>query len=97
MYVYQNSELEIFENLKIHEIKRHNNQNSTDYMNTLRAYLLCNRDYNKMAEKIHIHRNTFFYRMNLIAELFDIDLRDCRVIAGIYLSLFIEQKKIKMI
>ncbi|MPN35095.1 hypothetical protein SDC9_182590 [bioreactor metagenome] len=90
LYSYQNSGLEIFENLKINKIKKYDQENSADYMNTLRAYLLCNRDYNKMAEKLHIHRNTVFYRMNRIAELFDLDLSDCRVIAGLYLSLFIE-------
>lgn len=40
------------------------------------------------AYPLHIHKNTVSYRMQRMIELFDLDLKDCRLITALYLSLF---------
>jgi sugar diacid utilization regulator len=90
LYSRQNLTLDVFENAKIKEIKEYDEANSTNYLSTLMEFLLCNMDYKSVANKMYVHRNTVYYRMNQIKKLFGIDLSDCRVITGLYLSLFAE-------
>lgn len=70
------------------EIKKYDAEHGNEYFLTLRAYLLCGRDYARMAKHLHIHKNTVSYRMQRMVELFDLDLKDCRLITALYLSLF---------
>ena len=42
----------------------------------------------RMANYLHIHKNTVAYRMQKMAELFDLNLKDCRLVTALYLSLF---------
>lgn len=86
----QKNDFEPLENPIIIQIKKYDNEHCSDYFKTLRTYLLNNRDYSIMAKKLHVHKNTIIYRMQRISELFDINLKDCRVITELYLSLFIE-------
>ena len=44
-------------------------ENRTEYFHTLRVYISCGRNALRSAETLHIHKSTFFYRMNKIAEL----------------------------
>lgn len=71
-------------------LKQYDAEHGTEYYPTLRAYLLCEQDSRKMAEFLHIHKNTVNYRLRKIAEIYPINLRDCRVITDLYLSLFDE-------
>lgn len=43
--------------------------NRTEYFHTLSVYIYCGRNALKSAEMLHIHKSTFFYRMNKITEL----------------------------
>lgn len=70
------------------EIKKYDEEHGNEYYLTLRAYLLCDRSYAKMANYLHIHKNTVSYRMQKMTELFDLDLKDCRLVTALYLSLF---------
>lgn len=72
------------------EIKKYDAEHDSDYYITLRAYLLHNQDCNCIARILHVHKNTVVYRLQRISELFKIDLKDCRVITELYLSLFLK-------
>ncbi len=52
--------------------KKHRN----DLFNTLRCYLQNNRQAKLAAQDLHIHKSTFFYRLNKITELLDLSLDD---------------------
>ena len=69
-------------------IRRHDQEHETEYLRTLRVYLLNEMNYQKTAKKLIIHKNTVMYRIQRIEELFHLNLRDCRVITALYLSFF---------
>ncbi|UKA55673.1 helix-turn-helix domain-containing protein [Arthrobacter sp. FW305-BF8] len=48
----------------------------TDYLGTLRAYLMSNGSISTMAERLHVHNNTVRYRVARLAKDFDLDLDD---------------------
>lgn len=52
----------------------------TDFIETLRTYLECDRSAAKAAEKLHLHRSTFFYRIKKLEELLDVSLSDSRLL-----------------
>lgn len=52
----------------------------TDFIQTLRTYLECDRSAAKAAEKLHLHRSTFFYRIKKLEELLDVDLNDSKLL-----------------
>ncbi len=58
------------------DIKRYDDENSTEFLLTMRTYLLCLHNTTDTASKLHIHRNTLLYRLNKIEELFNISLKD---------------------
>lgn len=51
-------------------------ENHTEYAKTLKTYLQNNRNSLSSANQLHIHKSTFFYRLNKMQELFDIDIND---------------------
>lgn len=89
LYSYLKGDPRDWKNSKLIQIRNYDMQNETEYYETLRAFLLCEMNYTKMAELLHIHKNTVNYRMQRIAELFDLNLKDCRVITDLYLTMFI--------
>ncbi len=52
----------------------------TSFVHTLRTFLDCDRNAAKAAEKLHLHRSTFFYRMKKLEELLDIRLTDSKLL-----------------
>lgn len=50
----------------------------TDYLTTLHEYLLCADDPSRAVSRLHIHKNTLYYRLGKIRELFPVDLSDGR-------------------
>lgn len=69
-------------------IENYDKEHGTEYFVTLRAYLLNNMNTKKIAQKLHVHKNTVSYRLQRIEELFHVDLSDCKIITELYLSLF---------
>ena len=57
-------------------IMKHDQVFRTDLLQTLRAYIFCARSASAASEQLHIHKSTFFYRMNKIAELLGVDVYD---------------------
>ncbi|MBR6951612.1 MAG: helix-turn-helix domain-containing protein [Oscillospiraceae bacterium] len=51
-------------------------EKGTDYYNTLRCYLQCERSIPRASEKLIIHRSTLEYRMEKIQDLIHLDLED---------------------
>ncbi len=55
-------------------MKRYDEENSTEYLNTLSAYIGKNRSAPAAAEALHIHKSTFFYRLEKMKTLFGINI-----------------------
>ena len=59
--------------LLLHESDQNN---GTDYIRTLHAYLVCSGNSREAAAMIYVHRNTLLYRMDKIKEMISMDLSD---------------------
>ena len=57
----------------------HDIENQTDFIETLRVWLDSMGDVSTAAERMHIHPNTFRYRLRRLAEVGDMDLTDTEV------------------
>ena len=55
---------------------RYDQENGTQYFQTLREYLLNERDIPKTSEKLIIHRTTLLYRLKKIQSLVSVNLED---------------------
>lgn len=71
MYTYYTEYLE--------PILMYDTQNNALLLATLEAYLQCNGNVAKTAQKIFVHRNTLLYRLNQIRELTGMDLDDAMI------------------
>lgn len=79
-----------FDNSAFQRIKEYDEHYSASYADTLRAFFRCNQDIQRMAAKLYIHKNTVFYRLNRMKELFDIDYQDIKQMSNLYFSLLID-------
>ena len=73
------------------ELIKHDQQNGTDYYNTLRVYLMCERDQTLAAKVLCIHRNSLVYRVNRLKEMIDVDLDNADERLYLILSYFVRQ------
>lgn len=71
----------------IYEIRKYDNENHTDYIHTLSTWFSCRMDDSVTAESLHIHRNTLYYRLKRISELFNLNLHDINICVQLYLSI----------
>ena len=69
------------------EMEQYDIQNNTQYLETLRQWLLHRMDYSATAKAMNLHRNSLYYRMQRINELFDLDIEDMNTDVQLYLSL----------
>ena len=83
----QDKERIIFKNMWPEQISAYDKEHGTEYFDTLKTYLLCEQNIALIAQRMHIHKNTVGYRLQRIEELFDLNLKDCRVITDLYLSM----------
>lgn len=74
---------------RIVKILNHDNSSATNYMKDLMAYFKANRNINKAAEALYVHKNSMYYRLAKVKELFDIDLDNNEDCFGIETSLYI--------
>lgn len=70
-------------------------ENGTQYFETLRTYLLLERDIPRASEKLIIHRTTLLYRLKKIQSLIQVDLEDPWQRLYLMLSLWILQQEPK--
>lgn len=77
----------------------HDKQYSTNYVETLFQYLVCDRNIVKAAKALYIHRNTLNYRMERINSLIDYDEENPDVKSYMLMSIYVLKyiKKIKML
>ena len=69
------------------DMERYDLENNTRYLETLRVWLESRMDYSVAAGALHLHRNSLYYRMQRIRELFCIDIDDMNTDVQLYLSL----------
>lgn len=78
------------------ELKKHDEENQTQYMETLRVYLEQHLSATQAARELFIHRSTFLYRLDRIREILQSDLDDPEEIFYLELSFrLLEQKEEK--
>lgn len=78
------------------ELKKHDEENQTQYMETLRVYLEQHLSATQAARELFIHRSTFLYRLDRIKEILQSELDDPEEIFYLELSLrLLEQEQEK--
>lgn len=78
------------------ELKKHDEENQTQYMETLRVYLEQHLSATQAARELFIHRSTFLYRLDRIREILQSDLDDSEEIFYLELSFrLLEQEEEK--
>lgn len=63
----------------------------TDYMDTLKVFLLSDCNLLKTADKMHTHRNTIIYRMKKIKELLKTELDDSKIKFDLLMAFYIRE------
>lgn len=76
LYIAQNIEPRTFIHPALFEMFQYDQENSTNYFDTLREYCFSMQNIVKTAKSLYIHRNTLVYRLTRIEKLFDIDLNN---------------------
>jgi len=72
-------------------LKTYDQVNNTEYLPTLWAYLKNDRTVHKVSRFLNIHKSTYFYRMNKIAEILQVDLNDSYKIFAYEISMRISE------
>ena len=70
-------------------LEAHDKTNNTEYLKTLKEYIMSMCNPAKTVEKIHIHRNTLLYRLKRIQELTDISLDDEHLCALLLINFYL--------
>lgn len=71
----------------VYRLMEYDKVNHTDYLNTLKVYLLNNQNAVQTAKELFIHRGTILYRIKRICEIGQTDLSDPDELLHLYLSL----------
>lgn len=74
-------------------LRRHDAEKNTEYYKTLFVYLLHERSILLGASELHIHKNSFLYRIQKIREMINVDLDDPRERSYLLLSFYMEEGK----
>ena len=61
---------------ELYQLLRHDRLHNTSYFQTLRTYLLLERDIPRTSEKLIIHRTTLLYRLRKIEDILALNLND---------------------
>ncbi|WP_286946032.1 PucR family transcriptional regulator [Acetobacterium sp. UBA5834] len=69
------------------KIEEYDNQNKTLLKNSLEAYLESGRNIQKAADRLYMHKNTLYYRLKRVEELFNLDLSDENLCFNLQFSL----------
>lgn len=57
-------------------LSNYDKENNTEYIQTLKAFFLNNRNALQTSNYLHIHKSTFFYRLSKIKDLVNLDLEN---------------------
>lgn len=61
-------------------LQNYDQENNTEYMKTLKAYFLNNRNALNTSNYLHIHKSTFFYRIGKIRDLTEFDPSNAQIL-----------------
>ena len=72
----------------IHRLAAEDEKGRSDLLATLYCYLLNDRSYQLCAEKLHIHRNSFAYRIQKVQKLLESDINEENQRMSLILSIY---------
>ena len=75
----------------IFEIRQYDRKYNTQYLYTLKMWLENRMDYIATAKSLNLHRNSLYYRMQRIRDLFDLELDKLNIDVQLYLSFFSDE------
>lgn len=67
-------EAQIYPDLRL--LHQYDRAHRSEFIYTLRTYIVCSRNAARTAEALHIHKSTLFYRLGKIGELLGVDIFD---------------------
>ncbi len=86
-FAMEDSPLSMLCHSAVLQLSQEDEANGTCYLDTLAAYLTCEKNIGKIAEELFIHRNTLMYRLEKIRTLTGIDYDDTEEMEHILLSI----------
>lgn len=60
----------------LEQMAEYDQKNHTELSKSMEAYLECGRNIQRAAGQLHMHKNTLYYRLKRVEELFSMDLED---------------------
>ena len=87
LLVHSTNDASDFMHPGILEMEQYDQENNTQYLETLKEWLLHGMDYSATAKAMNLHRNSLYYRMQRIYELFGIETNDMNTDVQLYLTL----------
>lgn len=73
----------------ISELQKYDRENNTEFLNTLRAFVMDNGNLKSAAYALNIHRNTLVYRIDRIKDILNLDVYRQDVLKKLYMSFII--------
>lgn len=75
----------------ITQLQKYDKKHSTDFLDTLKVYIrnLCNTS--DSAAELHLHRNSFLYRINKIEEITGVPLREYHTFMHLAINFYMEE------
>lgn len=73
------------------KLREHDLEHKADLIRSLSIYLSYNMNLKECASILHVHVNTLTYRLNRVAEITGLNLRNTNTMVSIYLDLLIEE------
>lgn len=73
---FDHEELKRAVDRKLKKVIKYDLENNTSYFDDLKAYFDSGRSINKTAEKLFVHKNSIYYRLDRIKALFNIDVNN---------------------
>ena len=75
----------------ITQLQKYDKKHSTDFLDTLKVYIrnLCNTS--DSAAELHLHRNSFLYRINKIEEITGVTLREYHTFMHLAINFYMEE------
>ena len=81
------SEADGYQNVRLQRLKRYDQDNQSNLLETLETYLDAAGKVNSTAQRLHIHINTLSYRLRRIEEIMMVDLDNQNQRTALYLDL----------
>ena len=72
----KDNDLNLFCAPVIYQVERYDQENGTALKQSLEAFVESSRNIQRAAQKLHVHKNTLYYRLKRAEELFGLDLED---------------------